>query len=94
MVYKDRRRDYSVRIRGRKGQSAMTIYPVLQDTSFGPEELSTLGTAYERTLAALGLTDRQDPMTELVARKLLAIHQNGVCDPVRLSKLAVDALAP
>jgi len=79
---------------GREGQSVMTIYRVLQDTSsFGPEELSRLGTAYERTLDALGLTDRKDPMTELVAKKLLSIHQTGVCDPVRLSKLAVEAFA-
>jgi hypothetical protein len=72
----------------------MAIYRILQDISFGPEELSKLGAAYERTLAALGLADRNDPMTELVARKLLAIHQTGICDPIRLSKLAVDAFAP
>ena len=71
----------------------MAIYRLFQQPSFGPEELSRLGAAYERTLEALGLTDRNDPMTELVARKLLAIHGTGICDPVRLSKLAVDDLA-
>ena len=71
----------------------MAIYRLLQNASFGPEELTKLGAAYERTLEALGLTDRSDPMTELVARKVIAIHQTGVRDPVRLSELAVDALA-
>ncbi len=72
----------------------MTIYRLLQNSPLGPDELSKLGAAYDRTLQALGLADRNDPMTELVARKVLAIHQTGVCDPVRLSKLAVEDLAP
>ncbi len=70
----------------------MAIYRLMQSSSFGPEELSKLGAAYERTLEALGLTDRNDPMTELVARKLLAIHETGVSDPVGLSKRVVQEL--
>jgi hypothetical protein len=71
----------------------MPFYRLLQHSSFSPEELSKLGAAYERVLETLGLADRNDPMTELVARKVLAIHQTGVCDPVRLSQLAVEDLA-
>jgi hypothetical protein len=71
----------------------MAIYRLLQQSAFGPEELSKLGAAYERTLEALGLTDRNDPMTEMVARKLLAIHEAGVCDAVGLSQRAVQELA-
>ncbi len=70
----------------------MAMYRFMQSSSFGPEELSKLGAAYERTLEALGLTDRNDPMTELVARKLLAIHETGVSDPVGLSKRVVQEL--
>jgi hypothetical protein len=70
----------------------MAMYRLLQGSTFGPEELSKLGAAYERTLEALGLTDRNDPMTELVARKLLAIHQAGISDPVGLSRQAVQEL--
>jgi hypothetical protein len=71
----------------------MAAYRLLQSSTLGPEELSKLGAAYERTLEALGLTDRSDPMTELVARKLLAIHQTGISDPVGLSRQAVQELA-
>jgi hypothetical protein len=66
---------------------------MLQNSLLGPDELRHLGTAYERTLEALGLTDRNDPITELVARKLLMLHQTGVSDPTRLSALAVEDLA-
>jgi hypothetical protein len=70
----------------------MAIYRLMQGSTLGPEELSTLGAAYERTLEALGLSDRNDPMTELVARKLLAIHQTGISDPVGLARQAVQEL--
>jgi hypothetical protein len=78
---------------GREGESAMAMYRLLQHSAFGPEDLNRLGAAYERTLEALGLTDRNDPMTELVAKKLLAIHETGVLDPVGLSQRAVQELA-
>ena len=72
----------------------MAVYRLLQNTSLlGPEELNRLGAAYERTLEALGLTDRTDPVTELVAKKLLALHETGICDPGRLSAIAVEDLA-
>jgi hypothetical protein len=70
----------------------MAIYRLLQNSPLGPDELSRLGTAYERTLEALGLSDRNDPFTELVAKKLLALHQAGIYDPGRLSAIAVEDL--
>ena len=71
----------------------MALYSLLQNSLLGPDELRQLGTAYERTLDALGLTDRNDPITELVARKLLMLHQTGVSDPTALSALAVEDFA-
>jgi hypothetical protein len=71
---------------------AMAIYRLLQNSPLGPEEINQLVSAYERTLEALGLKDRHDPVTELVAKKLFAIRQTGVQDPVDLSNLAVEAL--
>jgi len=68
----------------------MALYSLLQNSLLGPDELRQLGSAYERTLDALGLADRNDPITELVARKLLMLHQTGVSDPVRLANLAVE----
>jgi hypothetical protein len=71
----------------------MAIYRLLPNSPLGPDELSRLGAAYERTLEALGLNDRNDLFTELVAKKLLALHQTGICDPARLSAIAVEDLA-
>ena len=42
---------------------------------------------------ALDLCDRTDPITELVARKIIEIGQTGVRDPLQISKLAVTDLS-
>lgn len=72
----------------------MAIYRILQNAPFGPEEVSQLAVAYEETLEALGLTDRNDPIVELVAKKLIEIYQRGIHDPLQLSKATVKELSP
>jgi hypothetical protein len=40
----------------------MAIYRLFQNSPLGPEEISRLSDAYERTLRALSLVDRNDPI--------------------------------
>jgi hypothetical protein len=70
----------------------MTIYRLLKDTTFGPEEIERLVTAYELTLRALGLKNRSDPITQLVAEKIVAVGRLGIEDPEEISKLALTEL--
>jgi len=70
----------------------MAIYRILQNMPLSPEDISRLAAAYEATLQALGLADRNDPITELVARKIIEIGQTGVRDPQQISRLAVTDL--
>ena len=58
----------------------------------GPEEISVLTTAYEQTLEKLGLVERSDPITQIVAKKIIEIGQSGVRDPEQLSSLALKEL--
>jgi hypothetical protein len=71
----------------------MAIYRILQNSPLSPEDISRLVTAYEATLKALGLTDRTDPITDLVARKIIEIGQTGVRDPQQISRRAVTDLS-
>ena len=71
----------------------MAIYRMLQNRPMSPEDISRLVAAYEATLKALGLTDRSDPLTELVARKIIEIGQTGVRDPQQISRRAVTDLS-
>jgi hypothetical protein len=56
----------------------MAIYRLMQNLAFGPEDTKRLGEAYEQVLRALGLVDRNDPITELIAKKILELGQSRV----------------
>ena len=70
----------------------MPIYRLLQNSPLGPEEIAILTDAYERTLRALSLVDRNDPITEMVAKKIIELGQRGVREPTELSALAIKEL--
>jgi len=58
----------------------------------GPEEIKRLVTAYEQTLKAIHLVNRNDPITEIVAKKIIEIAQTGVKDPGQISQQAIKDL--
>jgi hypothetical protein len=70
----------------------MAIYRLFQNSALGPEEISRLSTAYEQALRALSLKDRNDPLTEMIAKRILEIGQTGVKDPGQISKIAIRDL--
>jgi hypothetical protein len=70
----------------------MTIHRILQNTPFGPEDIERLVSAYERTLRTLSLKGRDDPLTELIAKKVIEIGQTGIRDPARISELTLKQL--
>ena len=69
----------------------MTIHQLLQHTALGPEDIERLVAAYEQTLHALDLRERDDPLTQAVARKIIEIGQTGIRDPAQISQLAIQA---
>ena len=69
--------------RRRALSEAMAIYKLIQNTAFEPKDIERLVTAYEQTLRALRLKDRSDPITQLVAEKIIAIGRLGIEDPAR-----------
>jgi hypothetical protein len=70
----------------------MSIYRLIQNTPLGPDEIERLVAAYQITLRTLCLTDRDDPVTQIVARKVFEIAQTGIEDPAQISKLAITRL--
>ena len=59
---------------------------------FEPQDIERLVAAYEQTLRALRLEDRDDPVTQLVAEKIIAIGRLGIENPAEISKLALKEL--
>jgi hypothetical protein len=69
------------------------IYDLLRRKgAFAPEQVAMLGNVFEDILQTFGLVDRKDPMTEMVAQKLVELASSGVSDPERLKSLTVQAL--
>jgi hypothetical protein len=58
---------------------------------FAPDEIVMLGNVFEDLLQTLGLVDRQDPMTEMVAKCLIEIATSGIRDTDRLKTLTIEA---
>lgn len=70
----------------------MTIYRLLQNRGFAPEEIKLMVSAFEQALTVLALKSRDDPATELVARKIIKVSQTGEGDPARICSQAIAEL--
>jgi hypothetical protein len=73
----------------------MPIRLLLEDARdhFGPDEIRNLVEAFEAALTKLGLKDRKNPATMLVARAIIDVAKKGERDPIRLCQAAVEALS-
>ena len=67
--------------------------PILinNDKSFAGDAAALI-VAFEDTLTVLGLVDRDDPATLLVANHIIALAKTGERDPVRLRDLTLKAI--
>ena len=70
---------------------AVPIDRLVKTGTFEPEQVTILGDVFEDVLQALGLADRHDPLTEMVAKKVIELAQTGERDPVRLKVLTLEA---
>src|SRR5262245_27574203 len=71
---------------------AEAIYRLLRFSAFEPEEITRMTAAYEHALRAIRLAERQDPITELVAKKIIEVARLGESDPVRIQIRALKEL--
>ena len=70
----------------------MPITRLLQRASFGADEVDVLVRAFEDALRTLRV-DRNDPVSEALAKKIIELAQQGERDPVLLGKLAVQSVS-
>ena len=55
----------------------MAIYRLLKNSTLGPEEISRIIATYEQALDTLCVKDRDDRLTEIIAKKIIKIAQTG-----------------
>src|SRR5215470_18564543 len=73
------------------GGGPMPIYRLVERETFDPEVVTLLCEVFEDVLNTLGLVDRLDPLTELVAEKIIELAHSGQRDRKRLKQLTLEA---
>jgi len=64
---------------------------IRNDHAFSPEDAKILIDAFEAALKALNV-DREDPLTMLLAKRIVELAKEGERDPIRLRLLALATL--
>ena len=73
----------------------MTIHRLIQNLSFNQDDIDRLAAAYEDALRALHISDRDDPINQIIAQRIIEGARTGVHDPDDLCKMAIkDLMVP
>jgi hypothetical protein len=54
--------------------------------SFDPDQIAIMATAFEKVLADLKVTDRDDPVVTMIAKLVIELVRDGENDPEKLRK--------
>jgi len=71
----------------------MPINRLLSDSKLDADEIYNLNLAFKRALRLLHLVDRNDPLAEIVARKIIEVGATGVRDAKQIAEIAVKQLS-
>jgi hypothetical protein len=53
------------------------LYRLLQNCAFEPDTITAMGNAFDAVCQKLGLANTDDPLRELVAKKVIELAQQG-----------------
>jgi hypothetical protein len=70
----------------------MPLYRFLRESAFEQADIDRMVAAYQAALSLLRLKDREDPICEMLARKIIEITRNGERDPPRICARALTEL--
>ncbi len=59
---------------------------------FEPEKVAILDRAFEYALRELGLVDRADALTSIVASKIIEVEASGISGAEEIAKAAINRL--
>jgi len=70
----------------------MAIYRLIANGSFGPDEIKVMTAAYEGALIDLNVANRDDPITDLIAKAIVNVTATGEREPILVKERAINAL--
>ncbi len=75
-------------------QVPMPLDRLLNGCSIGPDDAERLKQAFNLALNGLHLVDRNDPICDIVARKVIEIGLDGTRNPREIAALTIKRLGP
>jgi hypothetical protein len=70
----------------------MPLEAMLANGNFTPEQRHTIELAFNSTLRKLNLVDRNDPVCEIVAHKVIKIAESGVTNAIAITQMVIREL--
>ena len=70
----------------------MSIRRLIGGARFDPEGIQAISNAFDETLSRLHLVNRNDPISEYIAKKIIECAQKGERDPAKLRDFAMKAI--
>ena len=67
----------------------MPIRKFIPGSSFNPETIERMVTAFESTRTVLNLNDPNDPLVEAVAKKIISLASQGITDADEIRRRVV-----
>ena len=62
----------------------MIMHRLIQNLAFNQDDIERLAAAYEEALLALHFSDRDDPINQVIAQRIIEGARAGVRNPSRL----------
>jgi hypothetical protein len=72
----------------------MTVYRLYKNRAFEPDAIAVMTSAYAEVCRTLGVSERDDPGANKVAKAVIEYAQRGVSDPAWLRDRVLQALRP
>jgi hypothetical protein len=72
----------------------MSITAFVRNQAFEPEELEIMAAAFHDARTTLGLADRTDTATEIIAGRIIDLAQRGVRTQAELYQEAIKGFRP
>jgi hypothetical protein len=67
----------------------MPIRKYIPGATFGPETIKDMTTAFERIRVILNLENPNDPLIEILAKKVISLASRGCLDPKEIERRVI-----
>src|SRR5262245_34955685 len=76
------------------GVGTMPIRKYIADSTFDPETIKAMVMAFEDVMTILNIHGRDDPLAEVIAKKIVSLASQRVSDPEEIKRLVIADSEP